>query len=286
MTSFLRENTKEFLILLLGNFILAVSVHFFVLPYSILTGGIFGVSIALGPILPNVDTHYIAYFFIFLTFVLGAIFLGRTFAFKTIVSSFVYPMFLELLRYSTYTVTVDPMIATLYSGVLSGVALGLVFRSNASTGGMDVFPLLLDRYFDIPTSKGLMMVDGLTVTLGVATLGIEPVLIGLLSVWTASYTLDKILMFGGEKTKSVYIISKQINIINERVHLDLDRGSTIINAIGGYGKEKRDILLCVITQEQYPLLKKIVTEEDKDAFMIVQDATETMGEGFNLGHRV
>lgn len=286
MTTFTKDNTKEFLVLLLGNFILAIAVNFFILPYDILTGGIFGVSIALGPILPNIDTNYIAYSLILLTFLLGAIFLGKNFAFKTIVSSVTYPIMLELLRHSTIVINTDPILASLYSGILSGIALGLVFRSHASTGGMDVFPLLLSKYFRIPTSKGLMFVDGLTVILGVYTLGIEYVLLGLISVWAASYTIDKVLLFGSEKTKSVLIISKQIDIINNRIHLELDRGTTIINAVGGYGKEKRDIIMCVITQEQYPDLKSLVLEEDEGAFLIVQDAHEIMGEGFKLGHRI
>ncbi len=286
MNNFIKENTKEFLILLLGNFILAVSVTFFVLPYNILTGGIFGVSIALGPILPAIDTNYIAYSLILLTFILGAVFLGKAFAFKTIVSSVVYPIMLELLRYSTFVIDTDPILASLYSGVLSGVALGLVFRSHASTGGMDVFPLLLSRYFNVPTSLGLLVVDGITVMLGISTLGIEFVLMGLISVWATSYTVGKVLLFGTEKAKSILIISEQLENINNRIHIELDRGTTIINAQGGYGKEQRDIIMCVITQEQYPDLRKIVLEEDEKAFLIVQDANEIMGEGFTLGHRV
>lgn len=286
MTTFFKDNTKEFLILLLGNFILAVAVTYFIVPYGILTGGVFGVSIALSPLIPSIDVNYIAYFIIFLTFILGASFLGRGFAFKTVVSSVVYPMFLEVLRYSTFVVNVDPLLAALYSGVLSGVALGFVFRSHASTGGMDVFPLLLKDFLDLPTSKGLLIVDGLTVMLGISTLGIEAVLLGLISVWAASYTLDKVLMFGGEQAKSLLIISEKLDIINSRIHIELDRGTTIIKAFGGYGNTDRDIIMCVITHEQYPDLKKIVSEEDEGAFVIVQDAKEIMGEGFQLGRRV
>ncbi|NLC54544.1 MAG: YitT family protein [Erysipelothrix sp.] len=286
MTKFIKDNITEFLVLLLGNFLLACAVNFFILPYDILTGGVFGVSIALSPLLPNVDTKYIAYFFIFITYILGAAFLGKKFALKTLASSIAYPLMIELLRYSTFTIEIDPMLASLYGGLLSGVALGLVFRSHASTGGMDVFPLLLDKYFHIPTSKGLMLVDGLTVALGVYTLGITHVLIGLISVWATSYMIDKVLLFGSETTKSIQIISNQLDIINSRIHLELNRGTTIISAVGGYGGEARDIIMCVVTNEQYTDLKTIVMEEDPSAFLIVQDAREILGEGFRLGHRV
>lgn len=286
MTKFIKSNTKEFFVLLLGNFILAFAVNFFILPYDILTGGIFGIAIALGPIFPGLDTNYIAYFFILVTFVLGAVFLGKKFALKTVISSVTYPIMLEFLRHSTYVIDTDPILASLYGGILSGVALGLVFRAHASTGGMDVFPLLLEKHFNIPASKGLMIVDGLTVMLGIYSLGIQYVLIGLISVWAASYTVDKVLLFGSETTKSVQIISNQLEIINSRIHLELDRGTTIIKAVGGYGKEERNIIMCVVTHQQYPDLKTIVLEEDESAFLIVQDAREILGEGFTLGHRI
>ncbi len=281
-----KKHINDILLILLGNFILAFAVSFFIIPYDILTGGIFGVAIALKPILPYVDTNYIAYFMIFLTFVLGAVFLGREFALKTVVSSFMYPLFLEVMRHIDFSITTEPMLAALYGGILSGIAIGIVFKAQASTGGMDVFPLLLHKYFDVVPSMGLLIVDSITVILGIYTLGIEFVLIGLLSVFASSFAIDKMILFGSENSKSTLIISDAMQAINKRIQLELDRGTTIIKAVGGYSEKERDILMCVITKEQYPLLKSIVYEEDESAFLIVQEAHEILGEGFNMGHRV
>lgn len=281
-----KELVSDFLLILLGNFILAFAVSFFIIPYDILTGGIFGVAIALKPILLNIDTNFIAYFMIALTFLLGAVFLGRNFAFKTVVSSVVYPIFLEIMRHINFAIDTEPILAALYGGILSGVAIGIVFKAQASTGGMDVFPLLLHKYFDIIPSTGLLIVDSITVLLGIYTLGIDYVLIGLISVFAASFTIDKMILFGSETSKSTLIISDAMAIINKRIQLELDRGTTIIKAVGGYSEKERDILMCVITKEQYPLLKEIVYAEDENAFLIVQEAHEILGEGFNMGHRV
>lgn len=286
MMKLIKVHGKDVMMILLGNFILACAITFFVLPYNILTGGIFGVAIALKPLIPFIDTNYIAYAMIFITFVLGFLLLGKSFAAKTALSSFAYPGFLEILRNVNLTIEIDPILASLYGGLLVGVAVGLVFRAKGSTGGMDVFPLILSKYFNVKPSQGVLMVDSLTVLLGVSTLGISHVLLGLISVFASSFTIDKIIMFGSESTKSVYIISKERAIINQRIQEELNRGTTIIQAEGGYSREDRDIIMCVITMEQYPILKSIVYSEDENAFVIVQEAHEILGEGFSFGHRV
>lgn len=286
MKKYLDGHVKDVLMILLGNFILACAITYFVLPYEILTGGIFGVAIALKPIVPFLDTNYIAYSMIFLTFILGYFMLGKSFALKTVISSFAYPLFLEILRRFTYEIDVDPILASLYGGLLIGVAVGLVFRAKGSTGGMDVFPLILNKYFGVKSSLGVLLVDSSTVILGLSTLGISHVLLGLISVFASSFTIDKIIMFGSENSKSVYIISSELEIINNRIQNELDRGTTIIKAEGGFSKQNRDIIMCVITMEQYPDLKSIVYGEDENAFVIVQEAHEIIGEGFSFGHRV
>ena len=272
--------------ILAGNLLLASAITYFILPYEILTGGIFGVSISLKPILPFVDTNYIAYAIIAFTFVLGAVFLGKSFAVKTVLSSVVYPLFLEMFRVIPFEVKTDPLLASLYGGLLTGVAVGLVFRAKGSTGGMDVFPLIMNKKFNIKHSQGMLIVDGLTVILGLSTLGIEHVLLGLISVFASSYTIDRIIMLGSESAKSVYIISDYQEAINYRIQNEIERGTTIIKAVGGYSKEPRDMIMCVVTMEQYPILQEIVQEEDENAFIIVNEAHEILGEGFSYGPRV
>ena len=286
MKKFVRDNGKDLLLILLGNLLLAFTVTFFILPYEILTGGIFGVAIALKPILPNVDTNYIAYAIIGATFVLGALFLGKAFALKTVISSVVYPLFLEMFRNVDFVVTTEPLLASLYGGLLTGVAVGLVFRAKGSTGGMDIFPLIMNKYTGMKHSQGMLIVDGLTVILGLSTLGIEHVLLGLVSVFASSFAIDRVIMLGSESAKSVYIISDYLDIINDRIQREIERGTTIIKASGGYSREPRDIIMCVITVEQYPILQSIVHEEDENAFIIVNEAHEILGEGFSYGPRI
>ncbi|NLY62389.1 MAG: YitT family protein [Erysipelothrix sp.] len=286
MMKLIKKHYKSTFMIVFGNIILAFGVSFLILPNQILTGGIFGVAIALNPILPNIDTNYIAYTMIAITFILGAVFLGRSFAVKTVLSSIIYPIFLEMFRYFPITITSDPLLASLYGGLITGVALGIVFRAKGSTGGMDVFPLIMKAKFNVKPATGIILVDGLTVLLGLSTLGAEHVLFGLISVFASSYTIEKVIMLGSESAKCTYILSDKLAIINDRIHQELERGTTFIKAEGGYSRDSRDMLMCVLTVEQYPILKSIVYEEDESAFLIVSDSHEVLGEGFTYGHRV
>lgn len=278
-----RNFVKEFVLVILGNFIVAVGVGIFIIPNNILSGGLAGVAIALYPIFhiepETMITILTAGFFIF-----GAIVLGKNFAVKTLLSAITYPIFLNLM--STWMVgvviTENLILASIYGGVIVGLGIGLVFRTGASTGGMDIPPLVIHKYTNIPVATLVMITDALTVLLGVATHSIEAALIGILSVWASGYVINKTLSFGGESSKSIMIISDYHEILLEKIHTELDRGATLINAVGGFSRDEKMILLVVIMNTQYPLLNKIVMNTDPNAFIIATDAMEVKGNGFTV----
>ena len=109
---------------------------------------------------------------------------------------------------------------------------------------------------------------------------------GFVSVWASSVAIDKVLMFGGQQAKAIQIISDQYEQIIERIHSELERGTTLIEAQGGYTHEKRKIVLVVITKNQYPALMEMVTAIDKEAFVIANDTHEVKGFGFSFEFKV
>ena len=125
-----------------------------------------------------------------------------------------------------------------------------------------------------------MIIDAATVILGVTTYSLNAALIGLISVYVSSVMIDYALSFGGQKTKSVIIISEHYEEILKRIDLDLERGSTILHGEGGYSREQKEVVLCVVENKQYPKLNILVKEIDPQAFLIVQDAHEIHGNGF------
>ena len=265
--------------LILGNLILAFGVGFFIIPNKILSGGVAGVSIAISPLL-NISVPILINIIIFVCFVLGLLFIGKEFAIKTVASSLLYPLFLNVLSQFDLSFAVDPLIASVYGGLISGVGLGITFRSGASTGGMDIPPLILQKFTGVRVSIWILILDAMTVMLGFKTYGMNAVLIGLISVFACTFAIDKMQLLGGEVAKQVLIITSFKEQVLEYIHTDINRGSTIIPAMGGYTGDGKEMIMTVLMREQYVQLEKAVKQIDQDAFLIVSEVTEVHGKGF------
>ncbi|MEF9967498.1 MAG: YitT family protein [Longicatena sp.] len=282
-------NRKEILYelawILAGNIALGIAVAWFILPNNVLTGGLPGVAIALkeiihmpAQIIINVGTVGL--------FLLGVLVLGKKFAIKTIVSTILYPLLLSLFTYiaSTYiapdTFIMDKYLATIYGGALMGIGIGCVFRTGSSTGGMDIPPLIINKYTHIPLPTLVLIVDALTVILGASVYGLEAALTGILSVWVSSVMINKTMLIGGHDAKNVMIISNKHQEIMDKIHETLDRGTTLINATGGYSQESKPVLMVVVVNKQLPQLQHLVAHIDSEAFVVVMAANEVQGLGF------
>lgn len=276
-----KESMIDILYVVLGNIILAAGVSFFIVPNNILSGGVAGIAVAIAPVI-NISTTMIINGLTFILFIGGILVLGKNFAIKTLLSTILYPTFVSVFSVMSETIhiTSDPMIASIYGGILVGAGVGLVFKTGASTGGMDIPPLIAHKYTHIPLATLVLVTDGLTVMLGLSIYGIEPALIGLISVWTSSYMVNKMLMLGLSEAKSLMIISDKYEEILSQIATQVDRGATIINAEGGYKRDKRPVLMVVILKKQFPLVNRIITSIDPGAFVIVNDVNEVQGEGF------
>lgn len=281
----MRKNIIEVFMVVLGNFLLALAVHTFILPYEILSGGVAGIAVAVSR-LTGFNSNYLIIIFLVALFILGSFFLGRKFTVHTALSTILYPFFLSILAQMDLSVHVEPLLASLYGGAIAGLGVGLVFRTGASTGGMDVPPMIVNKFTHIELARLVLITDLLTVLLGWYVYGIEAVLIGFISVYASSFAIDKVLMFGGLEANSVMIVSPKYEEIIERIHDELERGATILQGQGGFHHTDRPVILSVIYKRQYPELVKILAEIDPHAFIIVTDATEVKGNGFSFDYRV
>ncbi|MBQ4342900.1 MAG: YitT family protein [Erysipelotrichaceae bacterium] len=276
---------KDYFLVLLGTLIMAAAVKFFILPFNVLSGGVAGIAVALEPVF-HLDPDLVINGLVLGMFVLGSVCLGKEFAVKTFLSSLVYPIYLAVLDPFVPALELEPILASIYGGALAGIGIGLVMRTGSSTGGMDIPPLILKKYMNIEISKSVMVVDALTVLLGLTTYGLEAVLIGLFSVVTGSYCIDKMLLLGSQDCKSVQIISDQYELMMEKIHCEMDRGSTLMDAQGGYTGEKRKVLLVVIENKEYNHLIRMINEIDPKAFVITTDIKSVHGEGFALDFKI
>ena len=281
-----KEITKDLLWILAGNIALSAGVAWFVLPNDVLTGGLPGVAVALQKLIPLSPELMINIGTIGL-FIVGVLILGKKFAMKTILSTICYPVMLSLFSYlaENYipadTFIMDKYLATIYGGALMGIGIGCVFRTGASTGGMDIPPLVINKYTHIPLPTLVMIVDALTVLLGAATYGLQAALTGMLSVWVSSFMINKTMLIGGHDAKNVMIISDHYAEIMDKIHESLERGTTIIQAVGGYSQQQKPVLMVVVVNKQLPELQKMVAHIDSEAFVIVMNANEVQGLGFS-----
>ena len=252
----------------------------FLLPYNILSGGVAGISVVLYP-LTHIDTTMMANTLTIILLFVGRIFLGRDFFLKTVLSSFLYPVFNLLLQRIVPVPEVSMTLASFYGGLLGGAGVGLVMRTGASTGGMDVPPLVIHRYTDIPVSTLVFLFDGLTVLLGCFIYSLEAVLIGLISVMASSVALNKILTRGsGADARQVQIISEKWDAITNVITRDLNRSSTILDGVGGYTREERKVVMVIVSKTEYYQLIATVKQLDPMAFIITSEVADMQGEGW------
>ncbi|MCR0207057.1 YitT family protein [[Clostridium] innocuum] len=280
-----KEMLQDTLWILAGNIALAMGVAWFILPNDVLTGGLAGVAIALEPLI-HLNPELVINVLTVVLFLAGSVILGKKFAAKTILSTICYPLLLTLLSYLAKNVIepdtfiMDKYLATIYGGALMGIGVGCVFRTGASTGGMDIPPLIINKYTHIPLPTLVLIVDALTVLLGAAVYGLQAALTGILSVWVSSYMINKTMMIGGHDARNVMIVSNKHKEIMDRIHEALERGTTILEATGGYSSEKRPVIMAVVAKKQLPELQHLVSHIDPEAFVIVMEANEVQGLGF------
>ena len=276
---------KDLVIIILGNLILAIGVVAFILPNNILSGGVAGVAVLFSPFI-SLNKELMITIINTALFIIGFIFLGKRFAVTTLISTICYPFFIMFLPKVLPAITLDPILAAIYAGLFGGIGIGLVVRQGASTGGMDIPPLICQKYFHADISKCVMVTDALTVGLGLWIYGIEDVLIGLISVYVTGLAISKVITFGATSAKSVEIISDFNEAISSSIQLEMNRGTTLLMAEGGYTRKQRSVLMVIVTEKEYQTLMNIIKKHDKDAFLIVKDVQEVHGEGFSFEARI
>lgn len=277
-----KYGVQDILLIVLGNFILAAGVAFFIIPNQILSGGVAGIAVAISPLL-HIDSALLINIMTVVFFLAGTVVLGKNFALKTLISTIAYPGFLSLFSMVSDQVhiTDNPIIASVYGGICIGMGVGLVYRSGASTGGMDIPPLIVHKYTRIPLATLVLITDASTVILGMSIHGIEAALIGLFSVFACSFVINKTLMLGISEAKSFMIISEKYEEILNKINEEVDRGATIIEAKGGYTKDLRPMLMVVVLKKQFPMINRVIQNVDPAAFVVIHDVFEVQGEGFS-----
>jgi len=272
---------KSIIPVVIGNIIYALVVKLFILPTNLMSSGTTGIALLANHFL-GISVSFFILIFNVCMLILGLIVLGKKFAMTTIVSTLMYPIALEFFNQTLgeFVITNNELLNTIFAGLGIGLALGIVLRSGASTGGMDIPPLVLNHFFRIPVSVSLYVFDFIILSSQSLYNPLERLLYGIILILLTSIVLDKVLLMGTTKTE-VKIISPKFEKIAEEILSEMDRGVTLLNARGGYLKNEHSVVLSVVSNRELPKIEKLVRALDPDAFMIVSRVSEVWGRGFS-----
>ena len=268
--------------IIVGNALYALTVVLFLVPSGLITGGATGIALGINRAL-GLPVSGVLFVINMTMLAVGWVLLGRRFAITTIASTVLSPMFLALWErvFTGFVLTDDLVLNTVFAGLGVGISLGITIRSGASTGGMDIPPLVLNKFFRMPVSATMMVFDMLILCLQAAFSPLQQCLYGIVLVIVYTVVLDKVLIFGTTRTE-VKIISQYSDEIREAIFAELDRGVTVLHGEGGYRHDPEQVLLSVISNRQLPKLEKLAQAIDPACFMIVSHVTEVSGRGFSL----
>lgn len=276
----MKETLKQVIQVILGNTIYCIGVVSFVLPLGLITGGTTGLGLIVNHMI-DVPIEYFAAIFNIMMFALAWFILGAKFAITTMVSTFYYPVILGVFQKISVLqgLTDDPLLGTICAGLLIGVGLGIVIRGGASTGGMDIPPLILNKKFGLSVSVGLYAFDFLILIGQMAFRDTEKSLYGIILVVIYTLVMDKVLVSGKCRIQ-VKIVSDRYEEINKMIQEKLDRGSTFFLSETGYLHKDTKTVLTVVSKRQLVTLEQEIVKIDPEAFVVVSEVKEVVGYGF------
>ncbi len=274
---------RDYIFILTGALVQAVSLRLFMVPAQLASGGISGISQLI-----NHFTGWSIGLMVFIgnipLFVLGWRLLGgRRFAMRTLVAVLAYSIFTEAVLWLPFFpkdgITNDLVLNSLYGAVVSGIGYGLVYRAQGTSGGSDILARILNRWHGIPMTQSYLMTDTLVILAAGFVFGWQKALYAIIVLYVSGLVVDSTLE-GAGTVRMALIITEKCKEVAGRVLDEMERGVTILSGTGAYTGEERSVLYCVVTRSEIQQLKTIVIEVDPLAFMVIGMAHEAMGEGF------
>ena len=268
-----------------GNILYTFSFKLFLLPANLMSCGTTGIALVVNYFL-NIPMTGFIFAFNLAMLIIGWMILGRQFAMTTTLSSIMYPALLEILNRTLgdVVVTENMLLNVLFAGMGLGVSLGIIMRAGAATGGMDIPPLVLKKYFHIPVSASLWTFDFCILLAQMFFHPLEDLLHGILLIIVISISLNKIMLLGTSRTE-VKIVSSKSELIRDAILSQVDRGVTLLHGAGGYSHVETEIILSIVSNYELPKIEQLARSIDPECFMIISRVSEVWGRGFSYGKK-
>lgn len=274
-----KRRVLDYIQISIGSFIYAVSIALFLDPNAMAPGGVTGLCVILNRMIP-IETGTLILIMNIPIMILGIWKFGFRFILSTLYCLSLSSMFINIL--SPYgPLTDDLFLAAIAGGSVMGVGLGIIFKTGATNGGVDIIIKILRRKMPhLKTGSLYMVLDTVVVILSAIVFkNIEVAMYAGIVVLIDAWVMD-VVLYGRDGAKMIFIISDRHEAIANRLMEDLDIGVTYISGSGAYSGKDKKVILCVMKKTLSPKVEEIVRQEDPSVFMIVSSATEIFGEGY------
>lgn len=272
---------KDMGLLLVGAVIYSIGTHAFMVPANIAPGGASGIALMVN-YLTDLPVGALTLVLNIPLLILAWFYLSHRFAITTAAASTVCSLILDMAVAPFCPVyNGDRMLCSLYGGVIVGVGMAMIFMTGTTTGGTDIVGYLLQKKRPhMSIGRALLIVDSVILAFSIFVFGnIEAALFGLIALYAQTKVIDSII-YGGDAGSMATVVTKKPDGIAAKIIYELDRSATLLPARGAYSKQDTSVLLCTVRKSQFAKLKKIVYDEDPDAFVMVTETSEVLGQGF------
>ena len=267
--------------IMVGSLIMATGLMLFLLPNKVSAGGVSGISTILNHLF-NLPAGVTMLAMNVPLFIIGVRVFGRKFGAKTLWGIIWISLFSDFIDVvlKIPPVTQDPILATLYGGLLLGVGLGIIMKGRGTTGGSDIIARILNKYFHLSLGMSFMIIDTvIIISMGIIFKNIDLILFCLISLAISSKVVD-MLIEGLISERAILIISEKWEVVSERIMDEVKRGVTGLDSVGMYSKKEKKTLYCVVATRQIEHIRRIVKREDPFAFVTITNVSIMLGEGF------
>ncbi len=282
---------KQYTYVLLGSFLISAGFVLFITPYYIIPGGIYGTGIVLNYLFPALEVGTWGLLLDIPLMLIAFIFLGGHLGAKTVFAALTLPVIMNTMTHflgsdpalmlgGAIDLSGDILLACIFGGVIIGAGASFILKSHATSGGTDIVGMIISRWLHIPIARSILIVDALVVIIGLVVFGdwLIP-LYSLITLYVSMRVIDFVIE-GGSNDKMVFILSPEHEKIRDFILYELERGGTYIDAHGMYTKEEKNMVFVVIARREIARLQDFVRSVDSEAFMVVLNAHETLGDGF------
>lgn len=283
-----KHRLRDYLFVIFGSLATAAGIAAFITPAKLAAGGVSGIAV----ILYHSFGFELGTSILLLSvplFIAGMRIFGPKYGFTSLLGTILLSLFTTVFGllfgfegFLDYSDSVDTLLSAIFGGFLCGFGMGLVMKGGANTGGTDIAAQIISKYTPIPVGTSLFIVDGLIIVAGGFVFGLESALFAILSLYATSLAINFVLLnMGTRYAKTALIVSDNHEAIAKRITEELGHGGTLLKGTGIYTKRDKPVLMTVIPNQKISRLNAIVRESDPNAFLIIEEAYEVIGEGFS-----